>query len=113
MKRIVLSLSILLLYFSGSAQRSLDLEVAFTSPATGSTFESMETFNLSVMVKNADASTTLEASDSVYYYMLIFGDTVAFMNGNYLDYTGNSAAPNQSFNIGRLMAFTEDYENVD
>lgn len=114
MKRIVLSLSILLLYFSGTAQRSLDLELEITSPATGFVVESMEQFNLSVTVKNVDASTTLQASDSIYYYLLIFGDTVPFgMGGNYLDFTGNAANPTESFPISRTMIFTEGYENVD
>ncbi|MNK05520.1 hypothetical protein D3C87_234030 [compost metagenome] len=114
MKRIILSINILFLCFSLNAQRSLDLELEMTSPANGTTFESMELFNLLITIKNVDASTSFQASDSLYYYMLIFGDTVPFgMSGNYLGFTGNAADPAESFTISRMMTFTENYEGVD
>jgi hypothetical protein len=111
MKRILLSLSMILLCFFGNAQRLLDLQLTITDPQNNDTIEADGPFNFSVNVKNVDSVESLEAADSVYYYFILFGDTTIFAqnNQNHLDYTGNSLAPTQSFNIPRVIGFSNQF----
>ncbi|WP_186279980.1 T9SS type A sorting domain-containing protein [Fluviicola chungangensis] len=111
MKRILLSLSMGLLCFWGSAQRLLDLQLTITAPQNGDTIEAEVPFNFVVNVKNADSVESLEATDSVYYYFILFGDTTVFAqnNQNHLDYTGNSLIPMQSFDIPRIIGFSDQF----
>nr|WP_294858185.1 T9SS type A sorting domain-containing protein [uncultured Fluviicola sp.] len=111
MKRILLSLSMILLCFFGNTQRLLDLQLTITTPQNGDTIEAETPFNFIVNVKNVDSVENLVAADSVYYYFILFGDTTIFAqnNQNHLDYTGNSIAPTQSFSIPRVIGFSDQF----
>jgi hypothetical protein len=113
MKRILLLSGLSLLCFLGISQRPLDLELTLTSPTDGTTIESGQTFNLIVSVKNIDTG-DLEMTDSVYYYLLMYGDTMTFApsNQNHLEYTGNLLHPTESFGISRVMAFSNQFEGM-
>lgn len=113
MNRILLLLGLSLLCFFGISQRPLDLELTLTSPTNDTTIEGGQTFNLIVSVKNIDTS-DLEVTDSVYYYLLMYGDTMTFApsNQNHLEYTGNLLHPAESFEISRVMAFSNQFEGM-
>lgn len=104
-----------MLSFFNHAQRSLDLELTISSPADGATIEIEQLYNLIVNVKNVDASEQLQAADSVYYYLLLWGDTMLFAPGNtnYLSYTNNALQPGQNFAIARQSAFSSQFEGMD
>lgn len=113
MKRILLSLGLSLFCFFAISQRSLDLELSLDSPLDGVTIETLENFNLVVNVKN-NGNIDLESADSVYYYMLIYSDTVPFpqTSHNYLTYTGTLSQPSESFTISRQMAFNDQFADM-
>lgn len=113
MKRILLLSGLSLLCFFGMSQRPLDLELTLTSPTDDTTIESGQTFNLIVNVKNIDTG-DLEMTDSVYYYLLMYGDTMTFApsNQNHLEYTGNLLHPSESFEISRIMAFSNQFDGI-
>jgi len=95
------------------SQRPLDLELTITSPTNGATIESGQPFNLIVSIKDIDTN-DLEMTDSVYYYLLMYGDTMTFApsNENHLEYTGNLLHPAESFGISRVMAFSNQFDGM-
>lgn len=111
MKRILLSLSMILLCFFGNTQRSIDLELTIMTPQNDDIIEAEEPFNFNVSVKNVDSAESLEAADSVYYYFILFGDTTIFAENNqdHLNYTGNTLAPTQNFYIPRVIGFSDQF----
>lgn len=113
MKRILLFSGLSLFCFFGMSQRPLDLELTLTSPTDGATITSEQVFNLIVNVKNVGTG-DLETSDSLYYYLLTYGDTMTFApsNQNHLEYTGNLTHPTESFGISRVMAFSNQFDGV-
>lgn len=114
MKRTLLSLSIALLCFFSNAQRSLDLSLTLLAPTDGSTLLMNQAYPFTVSIANADPSSSLEAADSIYYYFLIFGDTMTMPldNTNHWSYGGNSLAPTESFNILKMFGFSDTYEDM-
>ncbi|WP_430404740.1 T9SS type A sorting domain-containing protein [Fluviicola sp.] len=113
MKRILLFSGLSLFCFFGMSQRPLDLELTLTSPTDGATITSEQVFDLIVNVKNVGTG-DLETSDSLYYYLLMYGDTMTFApsNQNHLEYTGNLTHPTESFGISRVMAFSNQFDGV-
>lgn len=115
MKRTLLSLSIALLCFFSNAQRSLDLHLTFISPQNGDSLEVNQIYPFTVSISNTDPSSNLEYADSIYYYVLIMGDTVTMFpdSTNHWVYGGNFLAPTESFNITRYFVFADEHQGVD
>lgn len=115
MKRTLLVLSVLALGFFSNAQRSLDLELTLSAPQDDATIQSQQPYSLIVSIKNVDANADLLASDSIYYYLLMMGDTFTIVPGNtnHWEYTGNLVHPSESFGISKIMAFSDQFDGMD
>lgn len=100
--------------FSFFAQRNVDLELTLTSPSDGEYIPPNQVFPFTVSVKNV-GNTNLLASDSVAYYLLMNGDTLAFQpdNNNHIFYTGNALQTGESFSINRQMGFDVSLDGQD
>lgn len=110
MKRILLSLSMILLCFFGNTQRSIDLELIITSHADGDIMVTEGPIVFTAEVINLGTE-TLEASDSVCYYILIYNDSFDLSLGaeNYALYTGITSAPSQSFQATQTIGFSNTF----
>ncbi|MNU86603.1 hypothetical protein D3C71_763700 [compost metagenome] len=107
MKRALLSLSIISFCFLSNAQRSVDLELIITSHADGDYFFTEVPVDFSTEILNL-GSETLEATDSVFYYMLFYGDTlpIGHLGANHELYTGATYLESQSFQTLHNIGFS-------
>lgn len=80
MMRTLLSLSMILLCFFGNTQRSVDLELVITSHADGDFMVTETPIDFTAEVINLGTG-TLEVTDSVYYYIIIYSDSFTLSFG--------------------------------
>ncbi|MNU86604.1 hypothetical protein D3C71_763710 [compost metagenome] len=114
MKRTLLSLSTVLLCFFSHAQRSVDLQVEVTSHFDGDFLITEGPIDFTAEVLNVGTE-TLEATDSVYYYIIIstalFTDSfsLVFGGGTAEIYTGIPYFQGQSFTTLNTIGFSAGF----
>ncbi|MNJ82856.1 hypothetical protein D3C87_02680 [compost metagenome] len=114
MKRTLLSLSILLLCFFSHAQRSVDLELTISSHSNGDLLVTEGPIEFTGEVVNVGTE-TLEAADSVYYYIIIYVDiyidtfTLTLGGGDPAIYTGIPYSQGQSFVATHYIGFSSGF----
>lgn len=113
MKKIVLTCSVICLFLTAHAQRAIDLSVSFTNVQNGDSFVADSPFTLSLKVENLGPS-TLENTDTLYYYVIINGDTsLTAPNLNYHPYSTYTASSGDYFVINRTLILTSTMAGSD
>lgn len=102
MKKILLPVILFGLGLNSMAQRNVDLEVELLAPTTNLTLNAFQSFDISIEVTNI-GSENINTSDTLRFYQLLNGDTVEFMDNNYMTVTNLSIPPGQS--IVRTIQF--------
>ncbi|WP_300665887.1 T9SS type A sorting domain-containing protein [Fluviicola sp.] len=114
MKRTLLSLSIISLCFLANAQRSVDLQLEVTSHSDGDFIITEGPIDFTGEVSNAGTE-TLEAADSVYYYIIVYIDgftdsiPLSFGAGSAAIYTGIPYFQGQSFTATHTIGFSAGF----
>lgn len=104
MKTILLTFLGALLFSSALAQREIDLKVALLSPQDGAEIAPMQSFPINVLLVNQSTEPLL-ATDSLAVYMIMNGDTIPQMNGNFWIYDGIALGSGEEHTIQKMMAF--------
>ncbi len=104
MKTFLLTFLSISMLHAVSAQRNVDLEVNLLSPVGGTEIHPMETFGLDIELTNL-GSEALLASDSLAVYLIMNGDTIPQMDGNYWTHTDIALTNQQTYTIHKMMAF--------
>ncbi|WP_341901920.1 T9SS type A sorting domain-containing protein [Fluviicola taffensis] len=113
MKRTLLSLSILSVCFFSNAQREIDLNLMITSHQDGDYMATEVPIDFKAEILNV-GQTTLEASDSIYYYILIYDDSIplSFAAGNAQIYTGIPYGQGQAFETIHTIGFSASFNGI-
>jgi hypothetical protein len=92
------------------SQRTVDLHLTLTSPGNSDTIAPMQSFPITVSIRNTGPD-TLTATDTLAYYLLINSDSLTFFpeNENHIDYTDNVLIPGDSLIITRTMIFDNSF----
>lgn len=104
MKTILLTILSFTLLNAASAQRNVDLKVSLLAPADGAEIHPMETFPVDIELTNVGQEALL-ASDSLAVYLIMNGDTIPQMSGNYWLHTDIALASQQTYILHKMMAF--------
>lgn len=95
------------------AQRTVNLQLTLQSPDDGEYIPPMQSFPITISVKNL-GSENLGLTDSIAYYLLLNGDTIVFQpqNENQLWFSGSFLAPGDSVSFTRYMGFDASFNGA-